>query len=368
MSLSFPSNPTVGQEYTYGGFTWLWNGSSWDKLAATGTSTGGGSNGFYLYMGTNGNTNFELVSEQKAGIYYITTFKKDVTYDIYAIASNGALVGYTNTDRLITSDKFTKMVVIGGISDDVLYFDTRDTAFTTSKTDINDGGPAFITATSVQDLESFNDSTVLTGGNFATDVEVYFVGTNNVDYQAKSVVRVSSTELVAVRPDNLIPDYAPYDIKIINPGIPIPSVLPTQHILANAITAGTYPLWVSTSPLFWNRGVTTSLTLVAADAENSDIDYEIIGGSLWNGFTLNQETGIITGDDSALQPGDAMTITVRATDTAGNVGSSNANTLVTYEKSFVIYADRVPTFSFYFDPFVTAGGIERTLLPDLNIS
>lgn len=367
MSLNFPSSPIVGQEYTYGGFTWIWNGSSWDKLAAT-TSSGGGSNGFYLYMGTNGNTNFELVSEQKAGIYYITTFKKDVTYDVYAIAQNGALVGYTNTDRLIASDKFVKVVVIGGVSDDVLYFDTRDTAFTTSKTNINAGGPAFITAVSVQDLESFNDSTVIAGGNFATDVEVYFVGTNAIDYQAKSVVRNSSTELIAVRPDNLVPDYAPYDVKIINPGIPIPSTSPTQHILYDAITAGKYPLWVTTSPLFWNRGTTTSLTLVAADAENSDIDYQIVGGNLWSGFSLDQETGIITGNDSSLQPGDSMTITVRATDTAGNVGSTNQNTLVTYEKSFVIYADRVPTYSFYFDPFVTAGGIERTLLPDMNLN
>lgn len=367
MSLNFPSSPIVGQEYTYGGFTWIWNGSSWDKVSAA-TSSGGGSNGFYLYMGTNGNTNFELVSTQKAGIYYITTFEKDVTYDIYAISPTGDLAGYTNTDRLITTSEFSKVVVIGGTTDDVLYFDTRDTAFTTSKTDINDGGPAFITATSVQELESFNDSTVITGGNFATDVEVYFVGINSTDYQAKSVVRNSSTELIAVRPDNLVPDYAPYDIKIINPGIPIPSTLPTQHILSNAITAGTYPLWVTTSPLFWERGETTNLTLVAADVENSDIDYELVGGTLWNGFSLNQETGVITGNDSALQPGDMMTITVRATDTAGNVGSSNSNTLVAYEKSFVIYADQVPVSSFYFDPFASAGNLERVLLPDMNLN
>ncbi len=365
MALNFPINAEIGQEYSYGGFTWLWNGVSWDKVAAT--SSGGGSNGFYLYMGNDGNTNFELVSEQKPGIYYITTFEADVLYDIYAISSSGDLAGYTNTDRLIATEAFTKMVVVGGTADDVVYFNTRDTAFTTSKTNINAGGPAFITAVSVSELESFNDTTVITGGNFATDVEVYFVGTNSVDYEAKTVLRSSSTELIAARPDNLVPDHAPYDVKIINPGIPIPSTSPTQHILANAITAGTYPLWVTTSPLFWERGETSGISLVAADVENSDIDYEIVGGMLWNGFSLNAETGIISGDDSSLNLGDVMTITVRATDTAGNVGSSDSNALVTYEKSFVVYADQVPISSFYFDPFVSAGSLETILLPDLNI-
>ena len=45
MSLNFPSNPSIGQEYTYAGYTWLWNGTGWDKLAATTSGgTGGGSN------------------------------------------------------------------------------------------------------------------------------------------------------------------------------------------------------------------------------------------------------------------------------------------------------------------------------------
>lgn len=363
MALSFPLNADIGQEYSYGGFTWIWNGISWDKVAASTP----GSTGFYLYMGTNGNTNFELVSQQKAGIYYITTFESDVAYDIYAISSSGSLVGYTNTDRLIATDDFTKIVVIGGIPDDVLYIDTRDTSFTTSNNNFSSGGPAFITAVSVSKLENFNDSTVITGGNFATDVRVYFVGTNNVDYEAKSIVRNSSTELIAVRPDGLVPDHAPYDVKIINPGIPIPTTAATQHILQNAITAGTYPLWVTTSPIFWERGETTEIAIVAADVENSDVDYEIVGGSLWDGFSFNEETGVISGNDSLLQPGDMMVVTVRATDTAGNVGSSDSNTLSIYEKSFVIYADQVPVSSFYFDPFTSAGNLEKILFPDMNI-
>tara|TARA_R110002020_G_scaffold64065_1_gene170374 strand:+ start:917 stop:2305 length:1389 start_codon:yes stop_codon:yes gene_type:complete len=32
MAISFPSNPTVGQQYTASGITWEWNGSSWESL------------------------------------------------------------------------------------------------------------------------------------------------------------------------------------------------------------------------------------------------------------------------------------------------------------------------------------------------
>lgn len=354
MALDFPNSPTIGDEFTAGGFTWVWTGLTWSKVAA---STGGGGTGFFLYTGTSGFTNFTLVSPQPAGVYFISSELNDTTYDVYAIASNGDLVGYTTTDRLIATGEFVKVVVIGGTSADTLTFDTKSTAFTTSKTDINDGAPAFITSVSVTDLESFDDTTVITGGNFATDVEVYFVGTDAVDRAAKSVVRSSSSSLIATRPDVMPPSAAPYDVKIINPGIPLPTQAPTQHILPDAITAGTTPSWVTTSPLFWEQGETTSLTLVAADTEASDIDYAIIAGSLWPGFTLDPETGVITGDDSALSTGDLMNFTVRATDTAG----------LTTDRTFDVYLNSVPVFSFYFDPFVTAGGLEKTLLFDMNI-
>ena len=323
--------------------------------------TGGGSGNdrdFYVYLGNDGNTNFELVETQPSGIYFIETEQNDTAYDIYAIDEDGNLVGYTNTSRMTTSNDFTKLVVIGGTADDVIKFTSKSTSFTTSKTNIDDGAPAFITAVSVSDLESYDDTTVVTGGNFATDVEVYFIGTNDVDLAAKNIVRNSSSELVVTRPDSLVPDHAPYDVKIINPGIPLPSTAPTQHILADSITAGAYPVWVSTSPIFWEQGTTTEITLVAGDVEQSDIDYEIIDGALWAGFTLDQETGVITGDDSALNTGDLMTFTVRAADTAGN---SN-------DRTFDVYLNSVPVYSYYFDPFVTAGALERVFLPDLNIS
>lgn len=324
---------------------------------SSGSSGSSSPNGFYLYLGTSGNTNFTLVSPQPAGAYYITTEKSDTIYDIYAINASGDLVGYTTGNRLIATDAIAKISVIGGTSDDVLKFESKTTTFTTSTSNIDDGAPVFITSTSVRELESFDDTTVITGGNFATDIEVYFVGTNLVDLSAKNIVRNSASQLIATRPDNLIPDYAPYKIKLVNPGIPIPTTAPTQHILEDAITAGTYPVWVTTSPKFWEPGKTTSITLVAGDVESSDIDYQIIDGSLWPGFTLNQETGEISGDESALEGGDTTNFTVRATDTAGNYSDRN----------FDFIFGGVSVYGFFFDPFVQAAKIKTPLLFDMNI-
>lgn len=313
---------------------------------------------FYLHLGTSGNTNFELVEKQPAGIYYIETELSDTTYDIYAIDKNGNLVGHTTTSRMTASAEFSHVVVIGGTSDDVVKFTSKSTTFTTSKSNINNGAPAFITSVSVSDLESFDDTTAVTGGNFATNVEVYFVGTNDVDLAAKSIVRNSSSELVVTRPDNLVPDHAPYDVKVINPGINLPSTAPTQHVLSDAITAGGYPVWSTYSQIFWEQGETSSLTLLAQDSEGSDIDYSIVSGSLLPNMTLDGETGLITcSDDSIYSPGDTANFIVRAVDTAGN----------TSEKEFDIHIDHYAVNSFYFQPFVQAGDLDLSLLSDFQV-
>lgn len=355
MALDFPNSPTVGQEFTGGSFTWVWTGTTWDKVAASGS--GGGGNGFYLYLGTSGNTNFVLVSPQPAGAYYITTEKSDVTYDIYAINAAGDLVGYTSNGRLIATDEIAKVTVIGGTSDDVLKFESKSTTFTVANGDINDGAPVFATSLTPSLLESYDDTTTITGGNFATDVTVTFTGTDSVVRAAKNIVRTSATQLVVTRPDNMPPTYNPYTVTVLNPGIPLPSTAPAQHILTNAVTAGTFPTWVTTSPLWWEQGETTSLTLVAGDVEASDVDYSIISGSLFAGLTLNGETGVITGDDSAFVTGQTCNITVRATDTAGN----------TSDRNFDIYVNSFPVYSFMFDPFVNAGALETTFLLDMNL-
>jgi hypothetical protein len=355
VAIVFPTSPSIGQELSGGGFTWIWSGSAWEKVASA--SVGGGGNGFYLYVGTDGNTNFELVSPQPAGSYFITSEKDDSTYDIYAINASGDLVGYTTEGRLIATDEIVRISVVGTTTDDTLKFETKATTFTVSSNNIDDGAPVFASSATPSLLESFNDTTTIIGGNFSTDVTVDFTGSDLVVRAAKNIVRTSSSELVVTRPDDMPPTFNPYTITVLNPGIPLPTQAPAQHILTSAISAGTFASWITNSPLFWEKGDTTVLSLVAQDVESSDIDYSIVSGSLFAEFSIDEETGQITGDDSLLADADEAIFTVRATDTAGN----------TTEKTFEMYINRYPVYSMWFDPMTMAGNLEEFLLYEYSI-
>lgn len=359
MAIVFPINPVIGQELSGGGFTWIWSGSAWEKVAAS--SGGGSGNGFYLNVGSSGNTTYTFDDPQPPGVYFLSSKLGDTTYDIYLSSESASPAGYTNSEILVATDSFNKVVVYGATPNDVLILESKTTVNTNTSGDVDGGVAPYLTSITPSELESFDDTATLSGGNLATDVEIYFTGINSVDLLAKSIVRNSAQELIITRPDNLLPDFAPYDVRAINPGVPLSSAFPEQHILFDAITAGTYPQWISTSPIFWEQGVTTAITLVAQDIEQSDVDYQIVSGSLWAGFVLNEETGVITGDDSALQTSDSMTFTVRATDSSG---------LVVSDKEFVVYLNSVPISSLSFDPFVDAsnGTFDALLFGNYSVS
>lgn len=321
--------------------------------------TSGGIANFFLNVGPSGNTTYEMPQELVAGKYTLSSNEGDTTFDIYLISRTNELSGYTTTTDIIALTPFNKIVVYGATPNDILNFEFESIAITpTTSGDVEGGAAPYADDITPTDLESFDDTATLTGGNFADDVVVVFIGTNDEELTAKNVVKISPSELVVTRPDTLIPDHAPYDVKVTNPGVPVPTTQPTAHILTDAITAGTYPVWVTGPSIFWEKedGM-TSLSLVAEDTEQSDIDYEIISGSLFPGFSLNQETGAITGDDSALNTGDFCTFTARAIDTAGN----------TVDKSFDLYVDTYPIESFYFQPLSTEGRLGLMLLPALGL-
>ena len=48
MAINFPDSPSLNDEYTAGGRTWVWNGSSWDSLP---TSAPGEVLSSFLLMG-----------------------------------------------------------------------------------------------------------------------------------------------------------------------------------------------------------------------------------------------------------------------------------------------------------------------------
>lgn len=316
MALNFPSNPSVGDEFTGGGFTWVWTGTTWSKLAA---STGGAANDFALQVGTSSNTTYILDRTYTSGRYTISFVNGDTTYDIYFIAEDGTYAGYTSGTVAQVSANFAEVVVLGAANNETILFTYQGTLTSpTSAGDVSVAG-AFINSVVTSALPNIDDSTVVNGGNFAANVTVSFIGQDDVEIAAKTVVRTSSTQLVVTRPDALSPAQSPYTIKVTNPGIPVPTGT-NSHLLTNAVTAGTAPTWVTTSPIYFNLGNPTTITLVATDTENSDIDYTIESGTLPSGLSFDGETGVISGtySGSAVEGDTTEAITVRATDAGGN--------------------------------------------------
>lgn len=331
MAINFPNSPTVGEEYTAGGFTWTWTGSAWEKVSATTAAA----NDFVLLVGATGNTTYVLDRTYTSGRYTIDFVNDDTTYDIYFIAEDGTYAGYTNNAVAVVTANFSEVVVIGAASNETILFTYQGTATAPSTAgDVATAG-AYINSVVTSSLPNIDDSTVVNGGNFAANVQVHFIGQNAAVTAAKTVVRTSSTQLVVTRPDNFAVAQSPYSVRVTNPGIPVPAGS-NAHLLSNAVTAGTNPVWVTGTTIFYNVGGATTVTLLATDTEASDIDYTLVSGTLPAGLTLDSETGVISGTFSgSANEGDVTSITVRATDAGGNF----------LDRTFSFTANTAPTWT-----------------------
>jgi hypothetical protein len=303
-----PASPLIGQTYFNGtlGVQEIYTSSGW--LPAT------GANDFNVTL--NGLvTTATFTKEYFAGAYTIASALLDSSYDIYVYDTAGNQVGYTKSPSLNATGNFNKIVVMGGSTGDLLSFSYK-TTFTATPVSNQVTAGAYITSVTPTALSSINDSTTVTGGNFATNVAAYFVGSDNIEVPAKSIVRSSTTQLIITRPDSFPTTLGTYKVVVENPGITRPTGS-SVHILNNAVTAGTSPNWTTSADLgtfFYGSSVST--TIVATDTENTDIDYSLISGSIPTGLSLNQETGSITGIITAITG--TYSFTIRAVDTGGN--------------------------------------------------
>lgn len=344
MALNFPDSPTIGDEFTGGGFTWVWDGSNWSKIS-TAVS---GANDFALLVGTSGDTTYVLDRTYTSGRYTIEFVNGDTTYDIYAITTDGTYAGYTNGTIIEITADFAEVVVLGAATSETILFSYQGTLTSPSSTgDVAVAG-AFLSSTSETSLPDIDDFTVLSGGNFAADVAVAFIGQDAVVRAAKSVTRSSSTELLATRPDDFPVAQSPYSVRVLNPGIPAPAGT-NAHILSNAINAGTTPVWQTTGDLAYNVGAATpDITLVATDTEGSAMTYSVVSGTIPAGLTLTEATGVINGTFSGTaSDGDTNSVTFRATDAGGNF----------LDKAFNFVANGAPVWT-------TPAGAIDTAFPD----
>jgi len=304
-----PANPVIGQTYFNGtlGVQEIYTASGW--LPAT------GANDFNVTL-AGPVTTATFTKEYFAGAYTINSALVDSTYDIYVYDTAGTQVGYTKSPSLNATGNFNKIVVVGGSTGDLLSFSYK-TTFTATNTTSQITAGAFITSVTPTALNSIDDTTTLVGGNFASNVAVYFVGSDNVERAAKSIVRSSSSQLIVTRPDTFSTQLGTYKVVVENPGITRPTGS-SLHVLNNAITAGTTPNWTTGTTLpEIAKNIAYTTTLVATDSEGTDIDYSIISGTLPAGITLNNETGVLSGTYTG-SDFNTTNLLVRAVDTGGN--------------------------------------------------
>jgi hypothetical protein len=311
------------------------------------SGSGGGSNDFTLSVGVTGNTTYGLDRVYTSGRYTLAFVNSDTTYDIYAIAEDGTYAGYTNGAVLEISANFAEIVVLGAASNETIIFSYEGTLTAPSTAgDVATAG-AFVSGVVTSSLPGIDDTTVVNGGNFAANVVVSFIDQSDAETLAKNVVRSSSTQLVVTRPDAFSPDDSPYTVKVVNPGIPVPSGT-NAHLLADSVTAGTNPVWQTTGDLLYNIGAASpDITLLATDTEETDIDYSVVSGTLPAGITLVEETGVLSGTFSgSASEGDSNSVTFKAIDTGGNF----------LNKAFNFIANAAPVW-------ITAGGALSTSPP-----
>lgn len=305
-----PTNPSIGDTFFNGtlGVQEIYTDSGW--LPAT------GANDFNIVL-SGSETSVTLDKEYFAGAYTINSALSDSTYDLYLFDTQDNSVGYTNTPSVNATGNFNKIVVLGGTAGDLLSFSYKTTFTTSSFTSAQAEVGPVIKSISVADLPNIDDTTVITGVNFAANVEVTFTGTDNVSLSPKSLVRSSDTSLLVTRPDNLIQDYAPYTITVTNPGAIVPTGS-NGHTVSNGITAGGDPSWVTASDFGLGTLLSPafSQTLQATDPDGGAVTYSLASGSsLPPGLTLNSSTGALSGN----VPSGTSNFIISATDSGGNV-------------------------------------------------
>jgi hypothetical protein len=294
------------------------------SVIGAGSSSGGGGGGvsgnFVINTGDYSSNTAQLSREYEAGAYGVLVSPTDSTLDIYLIASDGSLAGYSNIGSITATVAFDKVVILGSTSNTSLSF-----SFNGESQQSSAATPAItqhprITSIATSSLPNVDDTTAVNGENFAADVAISFIDQSSVETAAKNVVRSSSTQLIITRPDTFSPDSSPYTIKAVNPSLGSPPPVGSGlNLLSNSVTAGTNPVWTTGSTIVYKVGAATSVTLLATDTEASDIDYSIVSGTLPAGLTLDGETGVISGTVSGTPAdGDVTAVTIRAIDTGAN--------------------------------------------------
>ena len=273
-----------------------------------------GGTSFTINTSAGGSKTATLSKSFPAGTYIIDSKGGDTNLEVYLGTSSNTSAGSCAAGaKLITaSAAFLYVTTVNADVNDAVTFTLKTVAALTTKTDAF-WSPPTITDITPSGLPNVDDTTTITGTNFATNVDVKFRKSDDSTLVTpKTTVRGSATSIIAGRPDSFAPGDAPYDVIVTNPS----TTLSASSL--NAITSGAVPVWVTSSTLNEAQlDFAFSQTIQATDADGSStITYAIVSGAFQTGLSFNTSTGEITGTPT----GDAgnTTVTISATDSGGN--------------------------------------------------
>jgi len=274
-----------------------------------------GGTSFTVVTSTGGSKTATLDKSYPAGTYLIESKAMDTNLEVYLGASDGTQVGSATAGAktITASASFLYVTTVNADANDAVIFTLKSASTLATKTDAV-WAPPTITDITPSGLPNVNDTTTITGTNFATNVDVKFRKSDDSTLvNPKSTVRGSATSIIAGRPDSFSPTDAPYDVIVTNPSTNLSATS------LNAITSGAVPVWVTSTTL--NEATLTQLfsqTISATDADGgSTITYAIVSGALQAGLSLNTSTGVISGTPTG--SAGTTTFTISATDSGGNV-------------------------------------------------
>ena len=180
--------------------------------------------------------------------------------------------------------------------------------------------PPSISGVSPTSIDESATTTTFTisGSNFSSSgLQAAMFNESGTEIAFTTVTRVNDTTVTAVLTNSGLGTVdEPYDIKITNgSGL--------SNTFADSINVNEAPAWStaagSIGTIADGSRSGTSITVTATDPEGGDVDYYLSGGSLPGGLSLNQETGVISGDASAVGSNTTYNFTIQAHDTASNV-------------------------------------------------
>jgi len=293
-------------------------------MAISFSSLSGGTS-FTVVTSTGGSKTATLDKSYPAGTYLIESKALDTNLEVYLGASDGTPAGKTvaGAKTVTATSSFLYVTTVNADANDAVIFTLKSAASLATKTDAT-WAPPTITDITPSGLPNVNDTTTITGTNFASNVEVKFRKSDDSTLVTpKTTVRGSATSIIAGRPDSFAVGDAPYDVIVTNPT----TTLSASSL--NAITSGAVPVWVTLTTL--NEATLTqsfSQTIQATDADGgSSITYAIVSGALQTGLSLNTSTGAITGTPTGSAGN--TTVVISATDSGGNAVNRTFTQVIT---------------------------------------